>query len=100
MTGGNPSNVVILVEASGKALAILDTDRSEFPGIATWSRDRIFLRAASGDLGKFGAPGWVGAIYVETKPWRISMATLDKPTCQNRRRKSAVILPFLARSTT
>ena len=92
---------VILVSSEGKTLAERDTDRTEFPTVATWSRDRIFLLSFQGrfrDLRADWPNDAEGAIYVEYEPWRISMKSLDEPRPARRRRKSAVILPFRGRA--
>lgn len=91
-----PKQAVILVNSDGVPVFVFETDREELPPVATWLRDRIFHLDFQGDLGVLaGFPFALhGAVYVEAQPWRISMATIDKPRATKRRRWSAVILPF------
>lgn len=87
--------VMVLLAAGGIPLAIFETDRTEFPVVATWARDRVFLLRHQGDLTAHGMPeGVEGAVYVEADPWRINMRSIDRPTSRAPRRRSARILPF------
>jgi hypothetical protein len=89
---------VILVDTTGRPVTIFETDRSEFPAVATHDRDRIFHLDFVGDLGSLaGFPTSVdGAVYIEVEAWRISCRSINMPK-PVRRRKTAKILPFRAR---
>lgn len=101
MTDSKPVlRTVLLVSHTGAALTYFETDRTEFPPLATYNRDRIFSLAFTGDLttvaeSDFEFPGGIeGAIYAETDCWRISTKTIDAPRPRRRRRRSAQIFNF------
>lgn len=94
-----PHRVVVLISTGGAVVTHFETDREEFPLIATHDRDRIFKLIYQGDLTKLRdmeMPHGItvnGAMYHEIEAWRISGRTLDKPR-PRKRRKTAKIYQF------
>ena len=84
---------LVLIDENGRPILATESDRGpdDFPIVATYNRDQVFLRGHVGSLeGVDGfRPDDIGAVYVRTDAWRISTRTVDLPR-PNRRRKARI----------
>lgn len=92
-------HLIVLISVTGSIIATFETDRTEFAPIATYDRDRIFSLSYAGNLATWAGvqADLDGAVYVECKPFRINMRSINAPRKSSRRRKTADILPFRGR---
>lgn len=86
-----------LVNAKGVLIFTFDSDRTQFPRVATWERDRIFMLEHDGAV-PTDHPDQRYVVYCEVEPWRVSLRTLDAPKPQKPRRRLSLsnIIPFRA----
>lgn len=107
MTGTIPERrTVILVSSDGVTISYFETNRMEFPTVATYDRDRIFGLAFTGDLSSLPGASAIsplpmeGAIYAEMDCWRISTKTINlvRPRRKHSRRSAQIFhFPMITR---